>query len=97
MNVLFYHSGEYKENYTPEQLTEEIWAAYINVFDNVFQLKFQCIVDFEYPQKMSIRIIEPDGVPYCTIHINYKEYDILKYLCEKYVTFESSLLELEGE
>ena len=97
MNVLFYHSGEYKRNYTPEQLTEEIWGAYLNVFDNVFQLKFQCIVDFGYPQKMSIRIIAPDGVPYCTMHIYYEEYDILKYLCEKYIAFENSLLELEGE
>lgn len=97
MNVLFYHSGEYKRNYTPDQLTEHIWAAFTSIFDNVFELKFKCIVDFGYPQKMSIRIIEPDDVPYCTILLNNKEYDILKYLCEKYVTFENSLLELEGE
>jgi hypothetical protein len=97
MTILFYHSGEYKTNYTPDQLTEEIWAAFTSAFDNVFELKFKCIVDFGYPQKMSIRIIEPDGVPYCAIHINYKEYDNLKYLCESYVIFEKEELDLREE
>ena len=97
MNVLFYHSDEYKKNYTPNNLEEDIWAAYTSVFDNVFELKFKCIVDFRYPQKMSIRIIEPDGVPYCTIHIDHQEYETLKYLCARFIIFEKDGLELEED
>jgi hypothetical protein len=96
MNVLFYHSDEYKKNYTPNDLAEDIWAAYTSIYDNVIGLKFKCIVDFGYPQKMSIRIIEPDGVPYCTIHTDYQEYEILKYVCN-YIIFEKDELVLEED
>ena len=92
MNVLFYNSDEYKRNYTPEQLSEEIWAAHI-----AEDCLFKCIVDFGYPQKMSIRIDELYGVPYCTIYIGHEEYEMLKHLCNSYVTFESEELFLEEE
>lgn len=94
MNVLFYNSSEYKRNYTPEQLTEEIWGAYI-ALDQDFDTRFKCIVDFGYPHKMSIRIDDYEGVPYCTIYIGHKEYETLKYLCNPYVTFEKEGLDLE--
>lgn len=94
MNVLFYHSDEYKKNYTPDNLQEDIWAAYTR---SVLELKFRCIVDFGYPQKMLIRLTEPDGVPYCTIHIDHEEYEMLKYLCERFIIFEKDELELEEE
>ena len=97
MNVLFYHSDVYNKDYTLNALEEDIWAAYTSIFDNVFELKFKCIVDFGYPQKMSIRIIEPDGVPYCTIHLNNQEYEMLKYRCERFIIFEKDELELEEE
>lgn len=45
---------------------------------------------------MSIRIIEPDGVPYCTIHTDYQEYEILKYVCN-YIIFEKDELVLEED
>lgn len=54
MNVLFYHSDEYKKNYTPNDLAEDIWAAYTSIYDNVIGLKFKCIVDFGYPQKCQL-------------------------------------------
>jgi hypothetical protein len=92
MNVLFYQSGVYKENYTPDQFTEEIWGAYLAV-DSLFK----CIVDFEYPQKMSIRIDDPQGVPYCTMHINHEEYQMVKHLCKDRIIFEKEELLLEEE
>lgn len=96
MNVLFYNTDEYKRNYTPEELSGEIWGAHL-ALDSLFDNMFKCIIDFGYPQKMSIRIEDPQGLPYCTIHTNYKEYDTLVYLCGPYVTFEKEGLELEGE
>jgi hypothetical protein len=96
MNVLFYHSGEYKKNYTPDDLTEEIWGVFV-ALDSDFDNMFKCIIDFGYPQKMLIRIDDSQGIPYCTIHINNEEYEKLKYLCEHYVTFEKEGLILGGE
>lgn len=95
MTVLFYNSGECKYNYTPENLTEDIWAAYVRLSEYAFKLKFKCIVDYGFPHKMSIRIIEPSKNPYCTIVIDHKEYETLKYLCDPYVTFEKEGLDLE--
>jgi len=87
MNILFYDSDVYMK-YTPEQLEEDVYAYYLAKDYEFYNSKFKCIVDFGYPQKMSIRIVESDGIPFCTIHINYEEYDMIKYLCNRFITFE---------
>ena len=96
MNILFYHSDVYIK-YTPEQLEGEIYANYLANDYEEHNSKFKCIVDFGYPSKMSIRIVESDNVPFCIIHIDYEEYEKLKYLCKQYVIFDKEELDLEGE
>ena len=95
MNVLFYKSDVYIR-YTPEQLTGDIFANYIALDYEIHKSKFKCIVDFGYPSKMSIRIVESDGTPFCTIHIDCDEYERLKCLCERYIIFED-VFSLEEE